>query len=144
VAGYHRADDLPATHGITGGDRCDDRFEARDHPVAVSDRQHRTVDDDPGEVHDAIRGRVEGRARGANVYPPVPSGVGRRGGEVLPRDRARRIDRPAPGPGGSLDRGERGGVGRAQQEHDEGEGAEHPPIIRAFDTPTPEWLFICG
>lgn len=105
----------------------------------MPDSQHRTTHDDARERHDPVGGREHPAARRADVDAAMTCTVWRCGREVLPHDRVRRIDGPAPVGGGSR----RGGTGdgrvgsghgeqHEQAEQSGGEAVRHPTSLAAL------------
>jgi hypothetical protein len=135
VTGLNRADDFAARDNLARRQRRENRFIARQDAAGVSDRQHILVDDKAGEVHDAIRRRVDGAARG-DIDATVSGGVGRRGSDERPQD----LMRPAhwPGPAGLGCGGCRPGreAGEHQTEHQRETKREtkHPLIVASGDS----------
>lgn len=142
MAGQQGADRLAAAHGIPGFQSRLHGLVAGDDAAGMPDRQHRTTHDDPRERHDTVGGREHPGARRADVDAAMAGTVWRRGGEVLAHDGVRRVDGPAPAPGGSgADRNRGGGGDRnagdtaagsghgehyEQAEYCEGEAVRHP------------------
>jgi hypothetical protein len=74
MAGLQRADDLTAGHNFARRQRRENRFIARQDASGMGDRQHVLVHHVAGEVHDAIRGRVDGAA-GRDVDAAMPGRI---------------------------------------------------------------------
>jgi hypothetical protein len=97
MAGEEHADHLTAPHVIACLDHGIHRFEARQHPTGMLDRQHRPVDHEAGEVHHAVGRRPNRDARrraDVDAAMAAPVRGGRR--DIGPDDRVRRGDRPRP------------------------------------------------
>jgi hypothetical protein len=112
------ADHLTAAHVLARGDHGIHRFEARQQPAAVIDRQHRTIDDEPGEVHHPVVGRPDrGADRCDQIHAPVPAPVRAVGRHERTRHRMRRRHRPAPARFGGADRRESDRETQQQTKH---------------------------
>jgi hypothetical protein len=114
VAGFERPDHFSARDDIASRQRRKHGFVAREDATGMRDRQHVLVDDEPGEVHDAIRRCVDRAARG-NVDAAMPRRIRRRGRDKRPQDLVRPAHRPGPA---LLRRGRR---------RDRAEDGEHQP-----------------
>ena len=122
VPGLEGADDLTPPNSIALGHERGHRFERRQHAARVLERQHRSVDDDPSEVHDPVRGGVNHGRRALDVDAAVSRTVRRGGGEVGASDDARWVNGPQPVRG----RGRDSTGGHEQQ----GEEQVHAPSVR--------------
>ena len=92
----------------------------------MGNRQHILVDDKAGEVHDAIRGRIDGGARG-NIDAAMPGRVRGRGRNERAKNLVRAAHRPGPA---GLGCGRRRGDGEAaEHECDEERETKHPLIV---------------
>jgi hypothetical protein len=131
-------------HGRTGHKSGLDGLVARDDAVAMPDRQHRPIDDDAREVHDAVVGRTDRGAGRRDVDAAVPRGVGGGGGDERANYRPGRGHGPGPAvshDGGTAPRAATSGD-RDNPHGEKEDGETHPTMVvggvrtrLAFETP---------
>lgn len=123
VPHLEHADELAARYLITLPHVGKHGLKGREHPAAVANRQHQSVDNESGKVHLAVGGGIDPRMQpGLDVDAPVAGAVGRGGGEVGAGDDARRVHGPQPARGGG------GGSGGGHEQ--QGEQQVHANSVR--------------
>ena len=134
VTGLNRADDFAARDNVTGAQRGQDGFVARQDATRVRDRENILVDDKAGEVHDAIRGRVDGAVR-RDIDAAVSGGIGGRRSDERPQDLMRAVHRPGParfGCGGCRP-GREAGEHQPEHQRESKRETKHPLIVASGD-----------